>query len=101
MSKKNTAKIIVAAAGGLVANEKIQKALFGCYSDGSPRSFPDCLEGEILSPKDRQRMLYGKKLKKNRKKKSKNKKKYKTDYKVNKKRDEKKKSRRANKIRFE
>lgn len=77
MSKKaSTVKALVAAAGGLFANEKIQRSLFGEYSDGTPRSLPDCLEGEILSPRDRERMLYKKNGKKKKKKKSKKKKRY-------------------------
>lgn len=68
MSKKNSViATIISAAGGLAGNEKIQKTLFGVYSDGSPRSLPDALSGEILSPKDRQRMLYRKDKKKKRK----------------------------------
>lgn len=74
MSKNKTIRTLVAAAGGLFANEKIQRSLFGEYSDGTPRSLPDCLEGEILSPKDREKMLY-KKKKKNIKKKKKSSKK--------------------------
>lgn len=61
MSKKSTAKFLIDTASGLMANEKLQRTLFGEYSDGSPRSLSDCLEGEILSPKDREKMLYKKK----------------------------------------
>lgn len=56
-----TAKILLATLTGLVASEKIQRTLFGEYSDGSVRSIPDALDGEILSPKDRERMFYKKK----------------------------------------
>ena len=67
-TKKSAVQMLTAAATGLFVNEKIQKTLFGTYSDGTPRSLPDCLEGEILSPRDRERMIYRKK-KKNKKKK--------------------------------
>lgn len=73
MAKKGTIKVLVAAAGAMVANEKIQKTLFGTYSDGTPRSLADCLEGEILSPKDRKKMLYKKSGKKKTPKKKKRK----------------------------
>lgn len=55
----------------LASDEKLQTLLFGKYSDGSPRSFSDCLDGEILSPKDREKLLKKKGKKKKKKKKSK------------------------------
>lgn len=55
----------------LASDEKLQTLLFGKYSDGSPRSFSDCLDGEILSPKDREKLLKTKGKKKKKKKKSK------------------------------
>ncbi len=58
MSKKSTTKFLIDTATGLMANEKLQRTLFGEYSDGTPRSLSDCLDGEILSPKDREKMLY-------------------------------------------
>lgn len=81
MSKKSTLKVAIATATGIIANDKVQKALFGVYSDGTARSLPDCLEGEILSPKDREKMLYkNKDKKKSKKKKSKKKKMAKIDF---------------------
>lgn len=73
MSKKSTTKILIDTATSLVSNEKIQRTLFGEYSDGTPRSLSDCLEGEILSPKDREKMLYKKKRKSSSNKKQKSK----------------------------
>lgn len=55
------------------SDEKVQTLLFGKYSDGTPRSFSDCLDGEILSPKDREKLLKKKKGKKSKKKKKKSK----------------------------
>lgn len=42
-----------AAVSAGVSNKKIMKALVGEYTDGTPRSLIDALNGEILSPKDR------------------------------------------------
>ena len=46
MSKKSTAKFLIDTATSLVSNENLQRTLFGEYSDGSPRSLSDSLEGE-------------------------------------------------------
>lgn len=64
MSKKSSVKILVGTLTGLVASETLQKAIFGEYSDGSTRSLADALDGEVLSPRDREHMLYKKKRKK-------------------------------------
>lgn len=44
----------------LCSNEDVQKALFGTYSNGKPRSMVDAMNGEILSPKQRRKKLYKK-----------------------------------------
>lgn len=71
MGKKNVGKTIIDAATLLSSNKGLQKSLFGVYSDGSTRSLADCLAGEFLSPKDREKIVHGKKKKKNKHKKSK------------------------------
>ena len=71
MGKVKVAKTMIEAAKTLSENKGLQKTLFGVYSDGSTRSFADCLSGEFLSPKDREKVVYGKKKKKGKKKKTK------------------------------
>jgi hypothetical protein len=56
----------------LASNKKVQKVLFGEYSDGKPRSMIDGLNNEIYSPKQKKHNKDKKKHKKD-----KNKKKYK------------------------
>lgn len=65
------AKTVLETATMLVNNRSLQKTLFGVYSDGTTRSFADCLSGEFLSPKDREKVVYGKKKKKGKKSKKK------------------------------
>lgn len=80
MSKKT--KSIITILDAVVAVSKspsIQKALLGSYSDGTPRSLTDALDGEVLSPKQREEYLYKKKKKKHKKKNKKKKKKIKID----------------------
>ena len=71
MGKAKVAKTIVEAASTLSRNKGLQKTLFGVCSDGTTRSFADCLSGEFLSPKDREKVVYGKKKKKGKKNKKK------------------------------
>ena len=47
----------------VASNKKVQKFLFGVYTDDTPRSLADCLDGEVLSPKDRAKHIYKKKKK--------------------------------------
>mgnify|MGYP003496773446 CR=1 FL=1 len=65
---------IVSGTEQLLKSKKVQKFLCGSYSDGSPRSLPDALNDELLSPKQRQNKKavkkHKKKYKKNKKKKS-------------------------------
>ena len=58
---------VVGAAVALVKDNEIQKLLFGTYSDGSARGISDCINGEILSPKDKEKYVYKKKKKKKKK----------------------------------
>lgn len=71
MGKAKAAQAIIEAVGTLSRNKGVQKTLFGVYSDGTTRSFADCLSGEFLSPKDREKVVYGKKKKKGKKNKKK------------------------------
>lgn len=47
----------------LIENDDVQKMVLGTYSDGSVRSIPDAIDGEIYSPKQK-----GKAIKRNNKK---------------------------------
>ena len=67
MGKVKVTKTVIEAAKTLSENKSLQKTLFGVYSDGTTRSFADCLSGEFLSPKDREKVVYGKKKKKGKK----------------------------------
>lgn len=57
MGKKKVVEAVVATAATLLANSNLRKTILGEYSDGTPRSLSDCLEGEIISPKDREKIL--------------------------------------------
>lgn len=64
---KDVAKIaLIEGIKVLTTNENVGKFICGTYSDGTMRSFSDCISGEYLSPKDKEKML--KKLHKQRKK---------------------------------
>lgn len=70
-----TIATIVGTIAGAAFSEGGRKFLCGTYSDGSPRSLSDALNGEIYSPKERE-----KKIKKYKKSKKKNKKKGKNSF---------------------
>jgi len=70
MSKAKVIKITAEALVGVLTNKDIQKVVLGTYSDGKTRSVKDCIDGEFLSPKQKEK-LKGKKKKKSDKKKSK------------------------------
>lgn len=61
---------VAGTVAGIVTSDAGKKFLCGTYSDGTPRSLTDALNGEIISPEDK-----GKKIKKYEKKKKKLKKK--------------------------
>ena len=63
---------LISAGKTIAGNDDIQKMILGTYSDGSPRSLPDALNDEFISPKEKKNILYGdkKKKKKHKKKKS-------------------------------
>lgn len=63
------ASAIIEIAQIIIENESVQKLLFGVYSDNTPRSLTDAMNGEFLSPKDRKKMKDS--TKKGRKKKKK------------------------------
>lgn len=67
MSKVKHAVEGVGTLIALCSSKEVQKMLFGTYSDGRTRSFIDAWNGEVLSPKQRQKKLY-KKRKNGRKK---------------------------------
>lgn len=55
----------------LLGNGDLQKVLLGTYSDGTTRSLPDAIDGEIYSPKQKGKAI--KRNKKRNKKKKRNK----------------------------
>lgn len=59
----------------VITNKKLNATIFGKYTDGEPRSLTDWLDGEILSPKDREKLRKKNDKIKKKKKKDKNKKK--------------------------
>ena len=59
--------IAIESISKLAENEKLKGTLFGTYSDGTPRSIPDCIGGETMSPV--QKRKFEKKMKKKEKKK--------------------------------
>lgn len=72
MGKEKTIKTILEYSSAILNSSRTRKVLFGEYADGTPRSLPDCLDGEILSPKERKKYMHN-----NKKKGKKNKLKYK------------------------
>ncbi len=73
MSKKKAIKITTEALIGLLTNKDVQRVILGTYSDGKTRSVKDCMDGEILSPKQKEKLKYKDKPKKKKKKKNKKK----------------------------
>lgn len=65
LNKKKLAEMAVKTAESILENEKVQKIIFGEYSDGIPRNLPDALLDETKSPKQKAKK---KKKKKNKKK---------------------------------
>ena len=61
---------ILSVGEKIIANEDLQKMVLGTYSDGSVRSIPDAVDGEVYSPKTK-----GKAIKRNTKRNKKNKRK--------------------------
>lgn len=67
-------ELAISAATKVAENEKIRKFLCGSYADGKPRSITDAITGEVLSPRQKDRIEKeirggGKKKKKKKKKK--------------------------------
>lgn len=52
---------------GIATDEDLRRTIFGEYSNGEPRSLPDAINGEYISPADRHKIMYGKKAKKKKK----------------------------------
>ena len=62
----NLEKIIevgVSVGSALTGNDNITKFFCGSYSDGTPRSLPDAINGEFLSPKQKKKATKKKKKK--------------------------------------
>jgi hypothetical protein len=67
MEKEIIIATVVESIGKLAENDKIRGMVLGTYSDGSPRSIPDAIADEQLSPKTKEKLE--KKMKKKAKKK--------------------------------
>ena len=74
MKQIKSAIKIAGAIGEILSDESLTKAVFGTYGDGSTRSLADAIDGECISPKDRQKAMKGAKKKKKKHNKKKNKK---------------------------
>lgn len=59
-------KILIETTEQLLQNKNLQGMILGKYSDGTPRSIPDAINGVLLSPKERKKEL--KKINKRKKK---------------------------------
>lgn len=52
----NIASIVTTTVGvveAALSNDNIKGTILGKYSDGTPRSLPDAIKGEIVSPEDK------------------------------------------------
>lgn len=61
----------VVGAANLIKDEKVSKFLVGTYADGETRNITDAVNGEFLSPKQKENWEKKKKKKNKRKKKNK------------------------------
>ena len=59
-------KILIETTEQLLQNKNLQGMILGKYSDGTPRSIPDAINGVLISPKERKKEL--KKINKRKKK---------------------------------
>lgn len=50
-------KVLFDIASELIQDEKVQGLICGRYSDGTPRSIPDAINGELMSPKEKKKEL--------------------------------------------
>ena len=80
MAKKDVLKGALMAASEILLSDKGKRFLCGEYTDGTTRSLPDAITGEIISPKDRAAYENKKKKKSGKKKKKGKKKKGKKSY---------------------
>ena len=69
MAKKDVLKGALMAASEILLSDKGKRFLCGEYTDGTTRSLPDAITGEIISPKDRAAYENKKKKKSGKKKK--------------------------------
>lgn len=73
MKTKTVIDTIVSVITSLGSNDKFKGFICGTYSDGEPRSIPDAINNEILSPKQKKKIMEADSKKKKKKKKKKNK----------------------------
>jgi hypothetical protein len=71
MAKNVPVSSIIKTVLSVASDKNVQKAMFGVYADDTPRSFVDCINGEVLSPKQKKEYIYKKKKKKKNKNKAK------------------------------
>lgn len=69
--KTEVISAIVEVTSALAGNKEIKSMLCGEYCDGEPRSIPDAIRGEVLSPKQKKKVKDYKKAKKKKRKKKK------------------------------
>jgi hypothetical protein len=71
MAKEVLIETAIAAIAKLCESESVQKVICGTYSDGTPKSLPDAISGETISPGDKAKIEKKKKKKKKKKKRAK------------------------------
>lgn len=71
MAKKAIISGVIEIGKALSGNDDVKSFICGTYSDGTARSLPDAISGELLSPKQKKKLQdkKSKKKKKNKKKK--------------------------------
>lgn len=71
MKVKTIVDGIITVLTTLGSNDSFKGFVCGTYADGEPRSIPDAINNEILSPKQKQKILESDSKKKKKKKKKK------------------------------
>lgn len=69
MKTKTIIDTIVSIFTSLGSNDDFKGFICGTYADGEPRSIPDAINNEILSPKQKQKIMEKSNKKKKKKKK--------------------------------
>lgn len=71
MASKELISAAIEVAKAVGTSDDFKSFMCGTYSDGTPRSLPDALNDEILSPKQKKKAMEAKEKQKKKKKKKK------------------------------